>query len=60
MVDSSVPLEQVAVIAWSGDVPQWQHLVAAGLIQPATDCIPSDANCHVIYMPPAYLVQLID
>lgn len=60
IVDSSLRLEDVATIACSGDVAQWKDLLKAGLVQPAVQPIPAQTNCHVIYMPPAYLVQLLD
>lgn len=60
LVDSSVRLEHVGVIAWSGDQPQWAQLMQAGLVQPVPNDVPKDASCYVIYMPPAYLVQILE
>ena len=61
-VDPSVTLEQVAVVAATGDDVTMTQLMFAGIVKPidAYREITDEVQCHVIYIEPAYLVQFAD
>jgi hypothetical protein len=58
-VDPSVTLEQVAVVAAIGDDVMMTELMISGVVKPVDACgeITDEAQCHVIYIEPAYLIQ---
>ena len=62
VVDLSIRLEQVAVVAASGDDTTMRKLMTGGLVQRIDDLslIADDTQCHVIYIEPAYLIQIIE
>ena len=62
VVDRSIRLEQVAVVAAFGDDATMRRLVREGLVK-RIDVplrIGDERQCNVIYLEPAYLVQFVD
>ena len=61
VVDRSIRLEQVAVVAAFGDEAMMRRLMTDGLDQRIENPrrIADDTQCRVIYLEPAYLVQFV-
>ena len=62
VVDRRVRLEQVAVVATSGDEATLRQLLESGLVQRIDDCsqFADQTLCSVIYLEPVYLIQFVD
>jgi len=62
VVDRSIRLEQVAVVAAFGDDATMRSLMSEGLVKriDAPLRIADDLQCDVIYLEPAYLIQFVE
>ena len=60
LVDTSVDLEKVAAVAWSGDILQWRELLVAGIVRFLVDRPPRGVYCRIVHVSAVYLIQIAD
>ena len=58
VIDASVPLEEAAAIAWTGNTQRWNELVSSGIVSPLTGDIADDWVCCFLCVASACFVQL--